>query len=594
MSRSFKPYLFVAFLNAFSDLGHKIIIQNILFKVYDASEQIIYVSIINALMLLPFILVFSPSGFIATRFAKNTIMKYSAFFAIVITIFITFSYYNGWFEVAFAMTFMMALQSAIYSPAKYGYIKELVGLKYISSANGYIQATTTTAILLGIIVYTLLFESIIGDSFYTKEQMLIAIAPLGWFLVLGSILEFYLATKLPDTKALISTRKFSFARYIKLEYLRKNLIAIWRKQEIFDAIVALSLFWSISQVVLAIFGEYVKSNLGITNTIFVQGVLALSVIGIAVGSILSARFSKFYINTGLSVVGAFALMVLLLVIPFSTSSYLLAVEFILFGLFSGFIIVPLSAKIQELSPDAHFGVILAGNNFIQTIFMFSFLALSTIFAYFGADARVLFFIMFLVALLLFYRLFKRYFIGAFWVTCELILSTRYRVVYKNIPNESSMLLVGNHVSWLDWYLLQLPFKNRIGYLIDRAIYNKKPLKNIFKLASLIPISQGSSKESFKEATKRLKNGKIVAIFAEGEISRDCEIKEFKSGYNFIDTSASKIVPFYIDGMSGSIFSRCNTLKKRLFRREVTISFGEPIGCKIKPDELKNIITRMRD
>ena len=52
-------YLLVVFLNAFTDLGHKIIIQNTIFKVYDGDTQIVLTAIVNGLILLPFILMFS-------------------------------------------------------------------------------------------------------------------------------------------------------------------------------------------------------------------------------------------------------------------------------------------------------------------------------------------------------------------------------------------------------------------------------------------------------------------------------------------------------------------------------------------------------
>ena len=44
------PYLTIAFLNAFTDLGHKIIIQNTLFKHYVDPELRIYTAIVNALI----------------------------------------------------------------------------------------------------------------------------------------------------------------------------------------------------------------------------------------------------------------------------------------------------------------------------------------------------------------------------------------------------------------------------------------------------------------------------------------------------------------------------------------------------------------
>ena len=254
-------YLIVVFLNAFTDLGHKIIIQNTIFKVYDGDTQIILTAIVNALILLPFILMFSPSGFLADRFAKNKIMKYSALFAIVITLGITYSYYYGLFYVAFILTFLLALQSAIYGPAKYGYIKELFGVEFISAANGAVQAVTTVAILGGIIFYTVLFEGMFDNSLSTKEDILITIAPIGWLLVISSCLEWFLASKLPNKMLTASKSTFKLKRYIKGAYLHKNLKIIRRKGEIFEAIIALSLFWSISQVVLAVLVSMQKVNL---------------------------------------------------------------------------------------------------------------------------------------------------------------------------------------------------------------------------------------------------------------------------------------------------------------------------------------------
>ena len=103
------PYLIVVFLNAFTDLGHKIIIQNTVFKVYDAQMQIVLTAIVNALILLPFILVFSPAGFLADRFSKSLIMKNAALLAVLITLCITYAYYAGLFVMAFAFTFLLAL-----------------------------------------------------------------------------------------------------------------------------------------------------------------------------------------------------------------------------------------------------------------------------------------------------------------------------------------------------------------------------------------------------------------------------------------------------------------------------------------------------
>lgn len=590
-------YLIVVFLNAFTDLGHKIIIQNTIFKVYDGEMQIILTAIVNALILLPFILLFSPSGFLADRFAKSTIMKHSSALAVVITLLITYSYYEGWFYTAFFMTFMLALQSAIYSPAKYGYIKELVGLKYISLGNGAVQAVTTVAILSGIIFYTVLFEISLADNFETKEDVLRAIAPLGWLLVLGSLIEWFLASNLPNMMVGISEKRFSFKRYLRAEYLQKNIKTLRRNQEIFDAILALSLFWSISQVVLAIFGEFAKGELGITNAIYVQGAMAMAGFGIIAGSFLAAALSKYYVNSGVATIGALGITIVVFVIPSCESMLTLVLLFALFGVFSGFIMVPLNSLIQLKAPRVHLGTILAGNNFVQNIFMVSFLLLTTLFAFFGTSAVALFYLMALVGSYLSFILLRRYFVISFWAFVEMLLKIRYRFHYEgleNIPEKGGVLLLGNHVSWIDWAIIQIPIKKRINFMIDKDIYHSRFLNTILKKGELIPISQKASNGSFKEASKRLKNGKIVALFPEGRISPDGELGEFYRGYEFISNDYDgSISTFFIDGMQGSMFSKKREFK--LFRkRDVVVYFSKPICRNTKAEEVKEIIKNLKD
>lgn len=592
-------YTFVVFLNAFTDLGHKIIIQNTVFKVYDGDVQIMLTAIVNALILLPFILMFSPAGFLSDRFAKSKIMQYSALFAVVITLLITYAYYQGWFLFAFAMTFLLALQSALYSPAKYGYIKELVGVKFISACNGVVQAVTTVAILGGIITYTVLFESLYSEDLVTKEMILQAIAPLGWLLVAGSVIEFFMALQLPNTQKEVSNRQFHLRRYVRGAYLFKNIKTITRKKEIFDAIIALSLFWSISQVVLAVFGEYAKNTLGVTNTIFVQGVMALAAIGIVIGSIMAAKLSKYYINLGLSGIGAVAITGIVFIVPNCDSMTLIALLFVAFGFFAGFILVPLNSQIQNLAPNVHLGTILAANNFVQNIFMFSFLILTTIFAYMGMDAEILFYCMGLLGIYLTVLLFKHYLVEIFWSFVTLVLSLRYNVVYQgvdNLPKEGGVLLLSNHVSWLDWALLQLPIKRPINYLMDKEIYNNKLLNPILKKGEVLPLSPKGFKDAMLEASNRLKNGKIVGLFPEGQIAKTSRLNRFNKGFELIQKqSAAVIVPVYIGGMAGSVFAKYKKKKKRgWLRRKVIVCFAQPITSSIDAVELQTKVQMMKE
>ena len=209
--RGFIPFITMLFLNAFVDLGHKIIIQNTVFKIYDGQEQIILTAIVNALILLPFILLMSPAGFCSDKFPKNKVMRISAWAAVGITLCITLFYYLGWFWPAFAMTFLLALQSAFYSPAKYGYIKELFGKDNLASANGLVQATTIIAILAGIFAFSILFEQFLLNTTYDSTSTLLQnIAPIGWGLVLFSVMELCFAYALPQKQSVDESMKFDF------------------------------------------------------------------------------------------------------------------------------------------------------------------------------------------------------------------------------------------------------------------------------------------------------------------------------------------------------------------------------------------------
>ena len=267
----FTPYILIIFLNAMTDLGHKIILQNTIFKAYEGSELIILTAIVNALILLPFIFLFSPAGFLADKYAKTKIIKYASAFAILITSLILVSYLMGWFWVAFGLTFVLAGQSAIYSPAKYGLIKEMTGKSKLVEANALVQSVTIVSILLGAIIYSIFFEMLLANQSITPSEILVYIAPLGYILIGSSVVEFLLALRLVKKfKALPNEeddeeeeKHFKIKDYKNLSYLKANLSIIKDNQVVWLSIIGLSILWGVAQVLLAIFPEYLKSTLDI-------------------------------------------------------------------------------------------------------------------------------------------------------------------------------------------------------------------------------------------------------------------------------------------------------------------------------------------
>lgn len=589
----FLPYVTVVFLNAFTDLGHKIIIQNTVFKIYDGQTQIILTAVVNGLILLPFILLFSPSGFLSDRFAKNRVMRLSAWVAVMVTLGITYAYYIGAFEFAFFLTFVLAAQSAIYSPAKYGYIKELVGKRFLSLGNGIVQAVTMVAILGGIVVYSLFFEGLLAEKRYSESaDILRHIAPVGWALVVGSLLELLLAYTIPDTK-IQSDIRFDIKKYYTGTYLKKNLAILFENSTIFYSIIGLSLFWAVSQVVLASFPAHAKDALGMINTVLVQGMMALAGIGIVIGSIVSGKASKNYIETGTIPLGALGISVSLFLLVFFERPLFHAFNFFAFGFFAGMFIVPLNALIQFSSKEHELGLVLAGNNFVQNVAMLGFLGLTVLFALFGMGSIGLFYLMLAVAVL-----------GSAYVLRHLpqsmvifvfssLISRRVKlevIGFDNVPQSGGVLLLGNHISWLDWAIVQMAMPRRVRFVMDRQIYEKWYLRLFLDFFHVVPVSPRSVKEAARKVKSLLNRGEVVCIFPEGGISRNAQLAEFRRGFELMakDTDAC-ILPFYLHGMWGSRLSRSSSSFKaarKSAKREVIVAFAKPMPIRSSASAVK--------
>ena len=591
----FLPFVLIIFFNAFVDLGHKILIQNTVFKIYDGQTQIILTAIVNGLILLPFILLFSPAGFLADKYRKPRVMQVSAAVAVGLTLLITLSYYLGWFRFSFGMTFLLATQSAFYSPAKYGYIKELIGKERLTAANAVVQAVTIVAILSGIFIFSVLFEQgLAGVAYRSEPELLQAIAPLGWLLVACSLAEFLLTLKLQPTPAEAADLRFDWGRYGSGRYLRGNFSKLMDNRVIWLSIVGLSVFWGVSQVVLAAFPAYVKESMGQTNTVVIQGMMACSGIGIIIGSLIAGKASRHHIETGLVPLGALGIVAALFFLPQLNSNGALVIDFLLLGVSGGLFIVPLNALIQFHARDSELGTVLAGNNWVQNLVMLCFLGLTVLFAIKGINSVGLLHLLMLTAL-----------VGAIYTVYQLpqslvrlviarLFASTHRIEvlgFDNLPGQGGVLMLGNHISWLDWAMIQIACPRPVRFVMHRGIYQRWYLKWFLDLFGVIPIASGNSRDALNRINELLRAGEVVCLFPEGAISRSGQLGEFKRGYErVVDGVDGVILPFYLRGLWGSRFSRSSEklqqIRNTRMRSEVIVAFGKPLPMETPAHELK--------
>ena len=598
----FLPYLAIAFLNAGVDLAHKITIQNVLLKSFDGDTLVILTALINAMILLPFIFLFSPAAFINDKFSRTKVIRLSALAAVGISALICLCYAIGEFYMAFALTLLLAAQSAVYSPAKYSIIKSIVGTEQLGMANGIIQALTIIAILFSSFAFSFFFESHYIAS-NDPNMVLQSVWEIGIALIAFSALEAYFAFKIPffPQTAELSEEKFSAKQYASLHYLKENIRTLRQNKNIWLSVIGLSLFWGVSQVIVAAFPAHYKAIFQADNAIVIQAILAVSGLGLILGSYVAGKMSYLHIELGIVPVGAVGIFISLFCLTLTDSNLFLTICSFAFGFFGGLFIVPLNATIQYFAPEAISGKIMAGNNFMQNVLMVAFLLLSILFVKLSLSTTNLLIFASLVCL-----------VGSFYAMLQLphlftrllllpILKTGYRFHVnglKNLPQSGGVLLLGNHISWIDWLVLQAASPRAIKFVMYRPIYNKWYLTWFLRIFKVIPIGGGASKESIQTIRSYLENGEVVALFPEGHISYNGQINEFQKGFEHVLEGLENIttVPFYLRGLWGSSFSRADShykiLSKKRGKREVLVAFGKPINGFIDAVAMKQKVVEL--
>ena len=513
--RGFLPYIAVLFLNAFVDLGHKVTIQNTVFKTYEGDMLIMLSAIVNALILLPFVLLFTPAGFLADKFPKQRVMRTTAWGVVGLTCLITLFYHLGWFWAAFAMTFLLAVQSAFYGPAKYGYIREIAGKERLARANGVVQATTTTAILIGAFVFSIRFEMFLIDAvFSTKEEVLVAIKGIGWFLIAGALVELKLAYRLPATQEPDPNLRFDWVKYRTGRYLVENLETVRSREVILLSIIGLALMWSIGQVLLAAFPAFAKDNLGVTDVRVIQGTLASAGIGVMFGSLIAGTLSRGYIETGLIPIGALGVAVCLFILPWLDTMQAHSINLMLLGLLSGLFIVPLNALIQFHAGERIMGRVLAGNSFIQNVVMLGFLALTALFSMRGSS-NLLFPLLMIVALggtiytvyklpQSLVRLILTLIIGeTYWLHVE---------GFKHFPHTGGVLMLGKNIRRNFWLFVQLASPRPVRFVASRNIFGNFFSKLFFGFFRAVP---GAPNPATRQTViELLEAGEVVCLWSD--------------------------------------------------------------------------------
>ncbi|MBF0276525.1 MAG: AMP-binding protein [SAR324 cluster bacterium] len=172
---------------------------------------------------------------------------------------------------------------------------------------------------------------------------------------------------------------------------------------------------------------------------------------------------------------------------------------------------------------------------------------------------------------------------------------------ERIPAQGPVLLVANHLSYLDAFLVQMATHRPIRFIMDRQIYNLPVAKWIFQLMGVIPIYSRRHADqyeaSFAEIRKRLEEGEVICIFPEGQVSRTGQLFKFKAGMErILQETPCPVVPICISGIWGSLltYSGNRFFRKRpvFFQYPVTVAVGFPLPPTTSSEDARQAVQNL--
>ena len=477
----------------------------------------------------------------------------------------------------------MGVHSALFSPAKYGILAELLPHERLAAGNGQLEMWTFLAILTGTAAPGILL-SFTGSSLWLAP-LLLAVLSLVGFAAARTI------PHVPPARAeggLFNTLHGAWSALAADRMLRL-------------AITGAVFFWTIASLFAQNILVYAKAVLGVSDWQSGLPLMMLS-IGIGLGAKLVGRLSQSRVEYGLIPLGATGVAIILSAVGFFAPHLpaTLALMGVL-GIASALIFVPLNALIQWRAPDDRRGSVIAFENTC----VFTGILLGSLGAGALASGGVSTTGIFLAT-----AAFTVMGTGwALWLLPEALLrvivviltNTLYRlriVGHEHVPLQGGALLIPNHVSFIDGFLLIASLDRPIRFVVDSQ-YAELPLfKPFMKMLGMIPISSHGGLRvvlrALRDAETALDNGEIVCIFPEGQITRTGTLLPFRRGFERIMKGRSAlIVPVHLDRIWGSIFSfeRGRFLSKMPERipYPVTVSFGAPLPPETPLHEIRSTI-----
>ena len=569
--RRFAPFFWTQFLGAMNDNVFKngmIIFMAFGGMTLAGMDSNLLVNAAGAVFILPFVLFSAFAGQLADKYEKTRVIRGVKIFEIVVMALAAVGFVTANLGVLFVCLFAMGSHSTLFGPVKYAIMPQALQSDELVGGNALVESGTFVAILVGTIV----------------GGVVVALKPSGPMFVAAvtiivAVIGYLVSRSIPAAAATDPSLKLNWNPFTEtansLRLAAKNMV-VWR------SMLGISWLWFYGAMLLNQFANMSKDVLG-GNEQVATLLLAVFAVGVAVGSLFCERLSGKKVEIGLVPFGSIGMSVFAIDLYFATKGLHPvgqsgAMEFIgklehwrvVFDLFmlsvsGGLYSVPLYALIQERSEESHRSRIIAANNILNAIFMVvsALLAIALIkFAGFGVPQLILTIaVLNAIVALYIYSLTPEFLLR---FICWMLISFAYRLHVRgleNIPDKGPVIVVANHVSYVDALVISAACRRPIQFVMDHSIFRTPGMAWVFRQMKAIPIASAKEnpemmERAFQRVKQALHEGEVVCIFPEGKLTKDGEMGPFRPGIErIVAETGAPVVPLALRGLWGSFFSR---------------------------------------
>jgi 1-acyl-sn-glycerol-3-phosphate acyltransferase len=593
--RRFAPFFWTQALGAFNDNAFRnALLMLVAFQMGLGDRTVsLYTNFAPALFIIPFFLFSATAGQLAEKFEKTRIIRAVKLFEIAAMVVAAVGFYTHHVSLLLVVLFMMGMHSTVFGPIKYAILPQALKPAELVGGNGLVEMGTQLAILIGMIAGNALML-VAGVGPLLASGATIAVAVAGYLVCRG----------IPAAPATAPDLKFNwnpFSETARVLRITREDRAVW------NAVLGISWFWFFGTVLIAQLPNYTRETLGGDGSVNTL-VLTLFSVGSGIGALLCERLSGKRVEIGLVPLGAFGLTVFGVDLYFAqhgmapvrgldwltflhgAGSWRVALDLALIGVFAGFYVVPLFAFVQARAPREKLSRIIAGNNIVNALLIVLAAGFGLGLGALGLDAAQIFLAAALLNIAVAAYIFTLVpeFLMRFvtWV----LVNTLYRVRadgLQHVPEDGPVLLVCNHVSYMDPLLLMANLRRSVRFVMYYRIFNIPLMSFLFRTAKAIPIAGHKEdaavlQQACDAIDDALAAGEVVCIFPEGGLTGDGRIAPFRPGVEkILARRPVPVVPLALRGLWGSVWSRRDSRLHRArlprrFRARVELVAGAPL------------------